>query len=388
MFKKKNLAHLAVSGLITLGVYGQASADTFRFALGFPSGAPIEAGKAYADAVKKYTDGKHRVRIFELSLLDHSEMNDGVGQGLADIGYLLTAYTPSEYPHSNMGADLSMVMALDDTTTNQEGFAYSGAMLEYIMMNCEECQAEFTKNNIVYTGVVSTPSYVMFCNDPVTTLNDIKGKRIRISGAPWARWTRAFDATPVVLPIGDAYEALSQGVIDCTFFSPTELTNFNLIEVVKNIIPNVPGGLYAAGGASSLNKTKWDAMSTEEKTAFLKAGAVMSAEITYRYQEQALADLAKAQEQGIKIIEAEPEVVAKSHAFIEEDLNFIPKFYHNEYNLNEERLTELSQTMLDLIEKWKGIIANADIQNANDLRDIYWQEVYSKIDPNTYSPKQ
>lgn len=388
MFKKTALTHFMAAGLLAMGAYGTASADTFRFAVGFPSGAPIEAGKAYADAIEEYTEGRHRVRLFELSLLDHSEMNDGVGQGLADIGYLLTAYTPSEYPYSNMGADLSMVMALDDKTNDQEGYVYSGAMLEYIMMNCEECQDEFTKNNIVYTSVVSTPSYVMFCNDPLTTTEDLKGKRLRISGAPWARWARSFDATPVVLPVGDIYEALSQGVVDCTFLSPTELTNFNLIEVVKNIIPNVPGGLYAAGGSSSLNKSKWDAMSDEDKEAFLKAGAVMTAEITYRYQEQALDDLAKAEAQGINIVDADADVVEKSRAFIEDDLSFIPTFYHQEYNLDEDRLTELSQTMLDLIDKWKGIIADADIQSADDLRDIYWEEVYSKIDPSTYSPKQ
>lgn len=388
MLKKTTLTSLVAAGLLTLGTYSTASADTFRFALGFPSGAPVEAGKAYAEAINEYTEGRHRVRLFELSLLDHSEMNDGVGQGLADIGYLLTAYSPSEYPYSNMGADMSMVLALDDKTNDQEGYVYSGAMLEYIMLNCEECQEEFTKNNIVYTSVVSTPSYVMFCNDPVKTIDDIKGKRLRISGAPWARWARAFDASPVVLPVGDVYEALSQGVIDCTFLSPTELTNFNLMEVVKNIITNVPGGLYAAGGSSSLNKTKWDAMSIEDKEAFLKAGAVMTAEITYRYQQLALEDLAIAEKQGINIMEADPEVVEKSRAFISEDMDFIPKFYHNEYNLDEERLTELSETMLELINKWKDIITNADIQSADDLRDIYWEEVYSKIDPATYSPKK
>lgn len=381
---KKHFATLVGAGLLAAFAVQPAAADTFRFAVGFPSGAPVEAAKKYAEAVQEYTDKKHRVRIFELSLLNHSEMSEGIGKGLADVGYLLTAYSPSDYPFSNMGADLSMVMALDNRVEEQEGYAYSGAMLEYIMLNCDECQDEFSKNNQVYTSVVSTPSYVMFCNDPVDSVESVKGKRLRTSGAPWARWARAFDAQPVALPVGEVYEALSQGVVDCSFLSPTELTNFNLIEVVRNITTDVPGGLYAAGGASTLNKSKWDKFSVEEKEAFLKAGSVMAAEITYGYQTQAIDDLKKAEAQGINIIQAQPDLLEKSREFIRADLEFIPTFYAGEYNLDSGRLTELSETMLGLIEKWQGIISEADIQSADDLRDIYWEEVYSKIDPAQY----
>lgn len=381
---KKHFATLVGAGLLAAFAVQPAAADTFRFAVGFPSGAPVEAAKKYAEAVQEYTDKKHRVRIFELSLLNHSEMSEGIGKGLADVGYLLTAYSPSDYPYSNMGADLSMVMALDNRVEEQEGYAYSGAMLEYIMLNCDECQDEFSKNNQVYTSVVSTPSYVMFCNDPVDSVESVKGKRLRTSGAPWARWARAFDAQPVALPVGEVYEALSQGVVDCSFLSPTELTNFNLIEVVRNITTDVPGGLYAAGGASTLNKSKWDKFSVEEKEAFLKAGSVMAAEITYGYQTQAIDDLKKAEAQGINIIQAQPDLLEKSREFIRADLEFIPTFYAGEYNLDSGRLTELSETMLGLIEKWQGIISEADIQSADDLRDIYWEEVYSKIDPAQY----
>ncbi|MFT0851802.1 C4-dicarboxylate TRAP transporter substrate-binding protein [Achromobacter sp. F4_2707] len=388
MSTRKHLAGLIGAALVSAVAVQPAAADTFRFALGFPSGAPIEAAKKYAEAVQEYTDKKHRVRIFELSLLNHSEMSEGIGKGLADIGYLLTAYSPSDYPFSNMAADLSMVTALDDKIAGQEGYAYSGAMLEYIMLNCDECQDEFSKNNQVYTSVVSTPAYVMFCNDPIDTVAAVEGKRLRTSGAPWARWARSFNAQPVSLPVGEVYEALSQGVVDCAFLSPTELTNFNLIEVVKNITTDVPGGLYAAGGSSTLNKSKWDAFSTEEKAAFLKAGSVMAAQITYLYQQQATEDMKKAEARGLNIIQAQPDLLAKSQEFIKKDLEYVPQFYADEYKLDAENLKGKAEVMLGLIEKWQGLIANANIQSADDLRDLYWEQVYSKIDPAKYSPKK
>ena len=283
-----------------------------------------------------------------------------------------------------MGADMSMSVALNDNIPDQEGFAYSGAMLEYIMLNCSECLEEFKKNNQVYTGVVSTPVYTMFCNSPVSTVNELKGKRIRISGAPWARWVREFNAQPVALPINEAYEALSQGVVDCTFFSATELTNFNLIEVVKNVVTDVPSGLYAAGGAATVNKTKWNKFNSEDKEALLKAGSIMTAEVTYRYQKQAIDDLDKARKRGINVTQADPELLKRSREFITKDLEFIPRFYAQEYKLNQERLNELSTKMSDLINKWTDIIANSDIKSAEDLQKLYWNEVYSKVDVGQY----
>ena len=372
-------------GVVLSGLMGvSAHADTLRFAVGFPSGAPVEAAKQYADTLKKQTNNKHRVRVFELSLLNHSEMKDGISKGLADVGYLLTAYSPSDYPFSNMGADMSMTVALNSKIPQQEGFAYAGAMLEYVMLNCPECVKEFSRNNQVYTGVVGTPTYTMFCNNPVNTVEKLKGQRIRISGAPWARWAREFGAQPVPLPIGEAYEALSQGVIDCTFFSLTELTNFNLIDVVKNVIVDVPSGLYAAGGAATVNKTRWDKFSEEDKKALLLAGSVMTAEVTYRYQKQALNDLEKARKKGINILNADSDLLKKSHEFIAKDLKYIPEFYAQEYKLDKARLTELSNKMSTLIDKWTDIIAKADIKSADDLQKLYWQEVYSHIDVNQY----
>lgn len=384
MFSMKKLTGLVGGAIMAASFMMPAKADTLRFAVGFPSGAPIEAAKKYAEAVKELTNNKHKVRIFELSLLSHSEMNEGINKGLADVGYLLTAYSPSDYPFSNMGADMSMSVALNDKIPNQEGLAYSGAMLEYIMLNCQECLGEFKKNNQVYTGVVSTPVYNMFCNAPVDTVEELKGKRIRISGAPWARWVREFGAQPVALPIGEAYEALSQGVVDCTFFSATELTNFNLIEVVKNIVTDVPGGLYAAGGAATLNKTKWDKFNAAEKEALLKAGSVMTAEVTYRYQTQAIDDLEKARQKGINVTQADPDLLKKSHEFIAKDLSFIPEFYAQEYKLDSARLKELSGKMLGLVDKWSDVIAKADIKSAEDLQKLYWDEVYSKINVEQY----
>jgi len=187
--------------------------------------------------------------------------------------------------------------------SGKEGYPYSQAILEYIMISCPEYQSEFASSNQVYTPIVSIPSYVMFCNAIVNTVEELNGKRLRISGASWARWAKNFGRLSVAIPIHEVYEVLEQGFVDCTFLSPAELANFNLHDVVKNITTDVPGGLYAAGRAATLNRDPWNRFNTRENEGPLKAGRIMAAYVSFLYQQQADSDMIKAEKKGINILD-------------------------------------------------------------------------------------
>lgn len=311
-------------------------------------------------------------------------MSEGINKGLTDIGYLLTAYSPSEYPFINMASDVSMDTVLDSRSMGKEAFIYTGAMLEYVMLECPECQTELSKNNQVYTSLILTMPYSLMCNSSVTKPEQLQGKRVRLSGASWARWARALGAQPVSIPAGEMYEALSQGVVDCTLVSPTELTNFNLLDVVRYITPDVPGGLFATGAATTINKKRWLQLTEQDKLNFLKAGALVSAVGTVGYVDQGKDDMRKAAAKGITIEQADTTLVEATHDFIKKDLDFIPIFYANEYKLDESRTQALSKKMLGLIDKWNGIFNVKDDWTNEELYQLYWDNVYSKININEY----
>ena len=56
-----------------------------------------------------------------MSLLNLAEMSDGVRDGIADIGNVLTPYFPRQYPHANMAAELTMLLALDSRAKGRQG---------------------------------------------------------------------------------------------------------------------------------------------------------------------------------------------------------------------------------------------------------------------------
>ena len=109
----------------------------------------------------------------------------------------------------------------------------------------------------------------------------------------------------------------------------------------------------------------------------------MSAYVTYLYQERANQDLSAAEERGINIISADNALIEDSKEFIRSDLEVVPSYYSNEYGIDLERAEELAGVMSDLIDKWQVIVS--DIDDPDQLAEIYWDEIYSKIDHTDYA---
>src|SRR5699024_6692562 len=111
---------------------GNANARQLSFALGFPPGAiPITAAEGYAKVVKDLSGSDLTIKIYPMSLLNMAETSPGLREGMADIGLVLTQYTPAEYPHNNLIAESTMVLRLlGDRAQGKEATAFAGALSE------------------------------------------------------------------------------------------------------------------------------------------------------------------------------------------------------------------------------------------------------------------
>lgn len=378
---KPFVALAAAATLVGAATFSSASeARQLRYAVGFPAGAPVAAAKIYADAVAEYSGGELSVRVHELSLLNLGEMSGGISQGIADVGYVLTLYSPAEYPHTNMAADVSMLLAMNEDTGGKEGMAYAGAMAELIFKHCPECNAEFAAQNQVYTGGAASTGYTLLCNKPITTTAQLNGARLRAGGASWARWSSAFNATPVSLPGNEIFEALNQGVVDCAMLSLPELSGLNIMDVATDVTAAVPGGVFAGAGTTNVNGDVWRGLTPEQRTAMLRAGAVMGAQVSYLYKEYAVRDTDAAKQRGIRFHDADPDLIAASHRFIREDVERTAETYQRQHGV--QRAAELIETMNGLVEKWLELVK--DVDTGEELAELYWNEVYSKVDVNQH----
>jgi len=332
----------------------------------------------YAKAVEQYSAGSLKLRVFDMELLNLAEMSSGVGQGLADIGYVLAPYSPAEFPHINMASELSMLLALQDDPQGRAGLAFAGAMAEFVFLHCTECQREFARQGQVYTGSSSSAPYALLCNKPVRNSAELKGARLRADGAAWARH---MGATPVSLPGNEIFEAMNQKVVECSMQSLAELSGLNLREVTSDITLGIPGGLFAGGSPASVNQKVWRKFGNDQRRALLHAGAVLTAEITFRYYSYASRDLAQVQVKGTPNCIRPTRPRCKPHAPPSRPTSrLLAQTYAKQHQVQQGEA--IVAKIRELIPKWTAL--TAEINDSAALTQLYWDAVYSKVNVSRY----
>lgn len=365
------------AAVLSLVLLSPAQATEMRYATGYPPNSiGSVAAERYAEAIKSYSDNTLTAKVFPMTLLNFMEMSDGLRDGLADAGAVLLTYAPTEYPRVNMVGEASMLLELTELEQHRAGMAFAGAMAEYIFNHCDSCLDEFTAQNQVYAGGGASTRYMLLCNEPISSIEDLKGKRLRQAGSNWSRWAESMGASPISMSINETYEGISQGVLDCTIQSTPELTIFKLMEVVSHITVDVPGGVYGTS-SNSVNRDFWQSVNTRQREAMLYATAVTSADITWAYAQASIENLETArQRDDITVHEPDSGLRAATADFVQKDLKQIAAMYSQRYGIKDGE--KMLSDFQPIIEKWAGLVA--DIDSPEALTELYWNEVYSKVD--------
>ncbi|GGA17318.1 C4-dicarboxylate TRAP transporter substrate-binding protein [Neptunicoccus cionae] len=375
----KRMIKSVLAGASLLALAPAVQADQLSFAGGWPPNSkPTAVLESYADAIEENSGGELTMRVFPLSLLSFAEGNAGVRDGLADTAAILTPYFPAEFPNLNMISEFSQLVELEEFSGETSSAAFAGALSEYVLLNCPDCISETAKQNQVYLGAGMTTSYALQCVVPLNSPEDLKGKRIRTAGAYWSRWAETVGAVPVSMSVNETFEALNQGVLDCTASNTADFVNFSFIEVVKYLYTGLPGGQFTV--PTMMNKERWNGLSENGKSAVMKASAKLASEMTWVYLEEARAGKAKSPELGIEYGPASDSLVAMNRDFIANDVKNVATVYKDRFNL--ETGAAAADKLRELLGRWTEL--TADVDSADALTELYWNEIYSKVDLSSY----
>ena len=375
---KTRLAAATAIGLV-LAVGTKAQATDLRYATGFgPNSTGANSSIAAADYLSEITDGEMTMQVFPQSLLGFAEMSSGVRDGIADAGFVLLPYFPAEYRNSSLIADLNMVLTLEQTG-DRGGLAWTGALTEYIVMHCDTCRAEMAEQNQVYASTSAT-EYNLLCKPEVSTEEDLQGLKIRAPGGNWSRWVEAFGAVPVSLPFAEMYEGMSQGIIDCSIASFTELSDQGLMDEVNSILTDVPGGAFGGSAMFNINRDVWQSLTVSERESYMKAANYGGAITSWAYRANNATARGKAIEAGTDVHEADQALHDNTMEWIRNDIANVTQLYSERYGV--ENTQQAADTFLEIFTKWAGLIDGVDSGEA--LADLIWQEIGSKIDYETY----
>lgn len=93
---------------------------------------------------------------------------------------------------------------------------------------------EFERQGVMALGFVGSPRFLIFSNEKITTLADIKGKKVRSGGGINQRVYQALGASTVNMSSRDFQQGLQRGLIDAVYTSDTAGMIFKLTNVAKH----------------------------------------------------------------------------------------------------------------------------------------------------------
>jgi TRAP-type C4-dicarboxylate transport system substrate-binding protein len=319
--------------------------------------------------LEELTDGKWTGNDTPSGLLAPNEMNAGLRAGVSEMGPIILPYFAADFPESGIVGELSIL-----GTDNR---AISSAVTEYIA-TCAECQAEFAANGHVFLGSDATTNYQLLSTVPIHSASDLKGLRIRTAGSVFTRYVESLGAQAVQMPASELFGALSSGVIDATYSSVADLKNAQLYDVVK-AVALVDQGVFNAAGMTNVSLVLWDRMSADEREALAHAAQYAQTIGVQAWISNTDEARKNGEEKGIEFISPDADLAEASAAFRKEHLAGVAATMKERGVANGDEKVARYQALL---EKWEGLVA--DVASAEELAELRYREIWSKIDYAKY----
>lgn len=301
--------------------------------------------RAFAEQVEEETGGKITFdEYWGGSLVKGADMAQGVRGGIVDMGMFTPSYYPSEFPMTDWTSQMASVVEPEYPLGMMQAFA-GGSEFALTDPLIEE---QFSDQDIklLFTWTPST-NYHLVCKDPVNSLEEARGKRVRSGGAFNYGEIEALGMVPVTLPTGEIYEGLQRGVIDCSLANGKIMIALGLWEVAKHYV-DIPFSSYTQ--YVIMNKDVWDELPEDARQIIDDArqtwfDGYLREEGIVLHQRL----LAEGADKSVSFYDVDPELKATLETYQEEALRTLPERAPDDLEDPEGTVERYRQIMAD----WK-----------------------------------
>lgn len=210
-----------------------------------PSHVQAKTGEAWAREIENRTDGRVKITVYAGGTLSPApQAYENVVSGVADLSMSCFAYTRGRFPLLE-GLDLPL------------GYP-NGAVATRV---ATELAAKYAPEETADTHLLYVHAHgpgVLASKKPVSTLDDLKGMKVRATGLS-SKIVDSLGGTPVGMSQGETYEALQKGVVEATLCPIETLKGWKQGEVIESVTV-APGVGYTTAMFVTMNKDKWDAL--------------------------------------------------------------------------------------------------------------------------------
>ncbi len=215
--------------------------------------------------VEAASKGTLKIQLYVGGTLGNFKVNyDRVVDGVADIGFILTAFTNGKFKKLDV-AELPF-QSKDSTEA-----AYS--LWKLYAKGLANDEFDQVKPLAIWTF----PNAALHTKKKVTSLEDVKGMRIATSNVSTSNIVKLLGGVPVTFTPPDTYEAISRGIAGGALMPFTGMRIFKINEVTSHHLDEPLG---AATALMFINKKKYDSLPAEAKAAIDKYSYLPLSEIT------------------------------------------------------------------------------------------------------------
>lgn len=197
-----------LAAALVLGLSGAAAAQEFTFRLhsfGSPTSLDHTAHlDRWAEAVEAGSEGRIAIEVYPAMQLGGraSDLVQQMEDGVVDIIWTLPGFTPGRFPGAQ-GLELPFMNTGKSATM-------SPAAMEFVL---DHLQEEFEGIKVISIHATDA-ALIHTIDEPIETLEDFEGKRLRVAGRFIGEAVKALGATPVGIAFPEVYEALSRNQVD------------------------------------------------------------------------------------------------------------------------------------------------------------------------------
>ncbi len=246
-------------------------------------GMPLATGKIQKDKEQPFFENFAKTTglpiVMDYKPLDSTGVKEFeqlrvLKSGLFDIVGLRLGQVSRDEP-TILGLDL-VGLNTDYKTARKVVEAYQGA----VDLRLQD------KFNTKLLGVWPFGPQIIFCKPAIASLEDLKGKKVRILDGVMAKFMEKIGATPVTMAFGEVSQGLKLGTIDCAVTGPSSANSAGWPESATHVYPL---GLQVAVQGYGINMNAWKKLPPEQQGKLRVAIEKLNDDI-WKYSEELWAD--------------------------------------------------------------------------------------------------
>jgi TRAP-type C4-dicarboxylate transport system substrate-binding protein len=373
---KKTVQLLATGALMALAT--GATAEQYRATTWLGQGINLTQKFFYewADDVAERSGGDITFEIFPGgSLVPAQSIQQGVADGIVQVGYHTAAYTPTANPVSQALSGMGFL--------NSDPYVLSLAYADFVM-NDPIGYNDWRANGVIPLGGFSSPPFILICgDDAVRSLSDMENKRVRLPGGFVASFVESLGAVNVSMPITDVYAAFQYGNIDCTAVDAPWLAGQGRLAEVAGSVTTLEMTPLFTSPPYIYDVEFWESLDVAQRRMMFEATAQAMANLQNDYAVAVAAGFENARDKGLDIIEPDDTLLSARTEWIEAGMGDMLGLASSTYGIEDPQ--NVFDTFEGYMEKWEELLKSVeDRTDTEAMQAFIMANLFDKIDAETY----